>query len=1289
MRIKFPAIIKVIAGMLAVAVFIIPANMVSPATVSADPGIMRWDTVLTPGYLANKWDIDNLHGLGANMGQGSEIIDMAAGNDGKTVVAIVRMWVPDNTGGIASPGGAYKNIVLMSFNGGISFSDSLYHTQFPNALTAPNFFEVEMATDNPLAMILTSEDFSGTHTGPRLVWETGWVLGYAPWSVVFDGTSALSAGETIRCADVSPDYGGYRDVAFGTEGPTGGRWGAISSKPYGTTQVQLNANGTPPQNFGTASTSGIDYEALRFSPTYGGDASVALVYADVNATYYNVAFRDINQNTTVNYAFTSPGIEVKNPTSAPLSSPNWSQLNRTDLELPSDFSGQSSSLRRVYISLDAFGSKAVGSCEDGIYRIDDTTPYVLMDTTTTPDKSIYSIAYYGTYASGKLLAGERMGQPCAATVPTWFTDSPTTCPIPCWYPALKPATGAGNQGACNTGAKNGAGSAVVRWNGDGSLGLVATGSLPDTVYANQPGRVGGGVELPGTPTATAAGKGLWYQMQGGSGASFVPPVALAVGFDAVNNDESAFAVSRNNGETWNELAIIDTTIDWFNDVAVSPDCTTIYLASVNENTGIGCNQFDSVWRSTINPNVAAPLPAIPPLGTYWERVFCHVTAGNCSLQQSKLPILRVVESCTDKPTGEIVAWAAQYANATSSSTSGGVMAWSPDYGDYWASITPRYPVQDFAFETSTTMYVLSADGIVQRLPYTGTSWTTNLPNYDTQLLYGHTIAAVPDGKVLVGAGVNAPYPMAYSLDKGVTMSVLADPIAGHGNEHVIFDVDFANNSFIYMADDSVFNNSPNFTVNNGGTAVGTVYRNTIPANTRWVDGDMMSAANGNGYVFSDDTSLWWSTGGSNNPPHIVGQFGLVQAWTGDPQPALYSAHDNVTNSSGYQDSAVCRTLKPRDGMPKPGIKWACLDIFAPLNQKNVFFTLEPTSLKACGCCTLDTNTTLYAIDNERYGALADLAGRWNFHLLDTAASAWNDNPGYTPTANQGMLWAYTDCLAKKGPVLKTPADQFLVGADPVTGRNQQIDLAWEQLCLSIWYQLQIAKDKDFTLRVNPAVNWGNGSTGVISAVTGSLLMQMDTTNNTSPAAWIPPGSLPEAGAIYYWRIRSAKSATTQIADSPWSETRSFTIKAGFVVTSNYLGVELLSPGNSATGITTKPTQFSWSPWQDATKYEFDLAKDSEFKQMVVTANTTTTAYQYANALDYNAVYFWRVKAVEVNGQNIPSDWSATFTFTTETVPIIPPPPTQAPIPVWVWVLMALGSIIAVGILFLIMRTRRI
>ena len=108
-------------------------------------------------------------------------------------------------------------------------------------------------------------------------------------------------------------------------------------------------------------------------------------------------------------------------------------------------------------------------------------------------------------------------------------------------------------------------------------------------------------------------------------------------------------------------------------------------------------------------------------------------------------------------------------------------------------------------------------------------------------------------------------------------------------------------------------------------------------------------------------------------------------------------------------------------------------------------------------------------------------GRWNAGLMLNTTTGLNKVPGspnisgagYTPNLNYGMLWAYTDCLAKKGPILKSPADKFLVGADPVTGRNQQVDLSWEQLCLSTGYELQIAKDQNFTLRIDPSVNWGN------------------------------------------------------------------------------------------------------------------------------------------------------------------------------------------------------------------------
>ena len=80
------------------------------------------------------------------------------------------------------------------------------------------------------------------------------------------------------------------------------------------------------------------------------------------------------------------------------------------------------------------------------------------------------------------------------------------------------------------------------------------------------------------------------------------PVGL---LNTVPLDESAFALTRNNGETWNELSAIDTRIAKLTDVMPSADCTTVYLASVNN--GTHCTGFDSVWRSTTNEKVVALL----------------------------------------------------------------------------------------------------------------------------------------------------------------------------------------------------------------------------------------------------------------------------------------------------------------------------------------------------------------------------------------------------------------------------------------------------------------------------------------------------------------------------------------------------------------------------------------------------------------------------------------------------------------------------------------------------------
>jgi hypothetical protein len=556
--------------------------------------------------------------------------------------------------------------------------------------------------------------------------------------------------------------------------------------------------------------------------------------------------------------------------------------------------------------------------------------------------------------------------------------------------------------------------------------------------------------------------------------------------------------------------------------------------------------------------------------------------------------------------------------------------WSPDFGDYWANINPRLAVQDMDAESSTVLYILDVTGLVQKMPYTGTAWSSAIGNVDTALGGGHTIRALAEGHVLVGANAAASaaaYPVAYSANGAEWFYVVLERLPTVGNVHVIFDAKFKDNSIIYAADD-------------GGPALnlGSIYRNTVPSYTQWID------LFGAGAAFA---------------PGIAHQsyYGLAMATEG----TIYGAHD-FSILPAYV-SAVERNLYPTLGIPKPGHWWDCLAVGL---DAGVVFTAEPRSLKICGCLTPDTDSTLYALDNRLYA----------------------------PAVPTGRLYAFTDCMAKRGPVL-TMDDKTLIGCDPVSGRNQEVNLTWEQLCLADQYRLEVAKDLGFTQRVI--------DTGPFAiALAGSVAMSPNfiiPPGGAAPVGWYtiaPPAGafgrldrpwIPlECGHTYYWRVRANRCATTQIIWSPYSEKRSFTIKAGFPVSTPYYGVQLLAPDNGCIGCPTAPASFSWSPFKETTKYKFVLAKDGEMKDVVVEAEVTGTAYEYDGTLANSTNYFWRVMGLEP----APSDWSATFSFQTEAAPEPAPEPEPAPpTPLWVWVVIGLGAILVIVTLVLIFKTRRV
>ena len=105
-----------------------------------------------------------------------------------------------------------------------------------------------------------------------------------------------------------------------------------------------------------------------------------------------------------------------------------------------------------------------------------------------------------------------------------------------------------------------------------------------------------------------------------------------------------------------------------------------------------------------------------------------------------------------------------------------------------------------------------------------------------------------------------------------------------------------------------------------------------------------------------------------------------------------------------------------------------------------------------------------------------------------------------------------------------------IGCDPVSGRNQSILLELEQLCLATEYQVQIAKDPEFSLLV-----FDSGPYAPYSSV--------------APVFIYPAGGIFECGHTYYVRFRVRNTATDQAIISPWSKARCYTISPGFPVVS--------------------------------------------------------------------------------------------------------------------------------------------
>ena len=130
MKTKYPSIFGVLAAVLLVLSFVMPTSLATPA--AANPGVCKWDALVTPGYLPLKNDVAADIGLGQVLGYDPN--DMAVGGDSNTVLVIAQFWLPDifPTQIILPDNGVFTNVLFSSSNNGMTFT-STKNTAFQQA----------------------------------------------------------------------------------------------------------------------------------------------------------------------------------------------------------------------------------------------------------------------------------------------------------------------------------------------------------------------------------------------------------------------------------------------------------------------------------------------------------------------------------------------------------------------------------------------------------------------------------------------------------------------------------------------------------------------------------------------------------------------------------------------------------------------------------------------------------------------------------------------------------------------------------------------------------------------------------------------------------------------------------------------------------------------------------------------------------------------------------------------------------------------------------------------------
>ncbi|MFA5375294.1 MAG: hypothetical protein WC455_06010 [Dehalococcoidia bacterium] len=250
------------------------------------------------------------------------------------------------------------------------------------------------------------------------------------------------------------------------------------------------------------------------------------------------------------------------------------------------------------------------------------------------------------------------------------------------------------------------------------------------------------------------------------------------------------------------------------------------------------------------------------------------------------------------------------------------------------------------------------------------------------------------------------------------------------------------------------------------------------------------------------------------------------------------------------------------------------------------------------------------------------------------------------------LWAYIDTLIQ--PTLISPACGTTAAGTIIEGTSTaRVSLMWDDLAKAQYYDYEVAYDDGFG---------SIASSGWLEGTQASVNLFL--------------------GEQYYWRVRVNGSVF-----SKWSEICSFTTPLGPASAKPVITY----PGgdDSHNNIELTPS-LTWTSTVACTGYELMVAANCDWSNPIVNLTGSSaiegcdnTCYAITQALQEGTNYCWRVRAVNSDTDTM-SPWSDTGTFTT----LVTPEEEDEGTPIWVWVVIALSAVLLVGVVVLIIRTRR-